>query len=79
MVLHGLQHHLNALHVMARLVRVGLPGPVHSPSRAGGNEWSIPYSIPPCARSFRCVWPPPCDWWSVPGAVTRDRAKGSIS
>ena len=27
MILHGLQHHLNALHVMARLVRVGLPRP----------------------------------------------------
>ncbi len=27
MVLHGLQHHLNALHVMARLVRLGLPRP----------------------------------------------------
>lgn len=24
---HGLQHHLNALHVMARLVRLGLPRP----------------------------------------------------
>jgi len=24
---HGLQHHLNALHVMARLVRFGLPRP----------------------------------------------------
>jgi aryl carrier-like protein len=27
MVLHGLQHHLNALHVMARLVHLGLPSP----------------------------------------------------
>jgi hypothetical protein len=27
MVLHGFQHHLNALHVMARLVRLGLPRP----------------------------------------------------
>jgi hypothetical protein len=27
MILHGLQHHLNALHVMARLVRVGIPRP----------------------------------------------------
>jgi hypothetical protein len=27
MVRHGLQHHLNALHVMARLVRLGLPRP----------------------------------------------------
>ncbi len=25
MVRYGLQHHLNALHVMARLVRLGLP------------------------------------------------------
>ena len=25
MDLHGFQHHLNALHVMARLVRIGLP------------------------------------------------------
>jgi len=27
MVRHGLQHHLNALHVMTRLVRLGLPRP----------------------------------------------------
>jgi hypothetical protein len=27
MVLHGFQHHLNALHVMARLVSLGLPRP----------------------------------------------------
>jgi hypothetical protein len=27
MVLQGLQHHLNALHVMARFVRLGLPRP----------------------------------------------------
>jgi len=27
MALHTLQHHLNALHVMARLVRLGLPRP----------------------------------------------------
>ena len=27
MVLRGLQHHLNALHVMTRLVRLGLPRP----------------------------------------------------
>jgi hypothetical protein len=25
MLLHSLQHHLNALHIMARLVRLGLP------------------------------------------------------
>jgi hypothetical protein len=40
MVRHGLQHHLNALHVMARLRRLGLSRP-RAIALARGWEWVV--------------------------------------
>jgi hypothetical protein len=49
MVLHGLQHHLNALHVMARLVRVGLPRP-RALALARWWEWVVHPLLYPALR-----------------------------
>jgi hypothetical protein len=40
MVRHGLQHHLNALHVMTRLVHLGLSRP-RALALARGWEWVV--------------------------------------
>jgi len=77
MVLHGLQHHLNALHVMTRLVRLGLP----RPRALALVRWWERLVHPLLYTALRPLIPVcvPVRLRSVPGAATRDRAKGSVS
>ena len=79
MVLHGLQHHLNALHVMTRLLRLGLP----QPQALGVARWWERVIHPLLYPTLRQLIPvrvaSPEQLRSVPGAATRDRAKGTVS
>jgi len=79
MVLRGLQHHLNALHVMARFVRLGLPQPRALALAHWWERLIHPLLYPTLRQLIPVRVASPEQLRSVPGAATRDRAKGTVS
>lgn len=79
MARHGFQHHLNALHVMARLVRVGIPR-LRALALARWWERAVHPLLYPALRPPNpvCV-ASPVRLAVRPGTATRDRVKGSVS